>query len=394
MRIFFLRLTSIDALRGIAILGILFMNMPFHNNIYLGYVPFEPALLGDQIMGVVSSIFADGRFRTLFCLLFGAGIAIQYESFKKQKLDPMIFFKSRLNWLILFGFLHAVFLFGGDILMLYGITGFLLIKGIALTNDEIIKKAKFHLILGSILMLCFAAIIFFFPDPSSEVVRGSDEYLEAVELWYGNYPTQMAIQGGFAIFLIIISPFSMLWQTLGLMYLGVYLYRTDFFSHGFESGTLKKVVIAAIVSTALCVSPQILISDFSLNAVPILSSVSAIFVSLLYAHIVVKLSCNQNRLIAMFIAPGKIAFSLYITQSFVMAILLRWIMPEFNFTATLFDYFMIALAFTAVQLIAANIYVSKCKQGPLEQLWRKLYLNSARKKQAQFSDKETSQIHD
>ena len=72
-----MRSTSIDALRGIAILGILFMNIPFHGNMLLGYVPFQPMLESDKLMTLFYSIFADGRLRTLFYLLFGAGLAIQ-----------------------------------------------------------------------------------------------------------------------------------------------------------------------------------------------------------------------------------------------------------------------------------------------------------------------------
>ena len=380
-----MRITSIDALRGIAVLGILFMNMTFHSHIYLGYVPFDPMMFSDQIMGLINSIFADGRFRSLFCLLFGAGLAIQYEYFKKQNLDVTVFLKSRLNWLILFGFLHAVFIFGGDILMFYGLVGYLAIKGLALPIDLIWKKARFHLVVGCIVMFGFAATFYSFYDPSTEVIRGSTEYNEAMELWYGNYLTQAAIQAGFALMLIVIAPFSILWQTLGLMYLGVYLYRTEFFSNGFNSSTLKKTIAAAVVSTLLCVAPQMFLKDFPIDAIPLLSSISAIFVALLYAHIVVRLCREPKALISMFIAPGKIAFSLYIMQSIVMAILLRWVMPEFNDTATLFDYFLIVLIYTPIQVIAANMYMSKFEHGPLEAMWRKSYLKSAHKKQARIA---------
>lgn len=378
-----MRITSLDVLRGFAILGILLLNITFHSNIYLGYVPFDPALRNDQIMSALSSIFADGRFRTLFCLLFGAGLAIQYESFKRRNLNAMIYLKSRLNWLVLFGFLHAVFIFGGDILMFYGLTGFLLIKGLMLPNEQIMKRVKFHIILGSIVILAFTSVFYAFYDPSTEVTKGSEAYSEAYRSWYGNYLYQVLIQGGFAIALIIVSPISILWQTLGLMYLGVYLYRSNFFNTGFTPSTLKKIMLAAVVTTALCVTPQLFLQNFPLDAIPLLSSISAIFVALLYAHIIVKLCREPNMFMRLFVAPGKMAFTLYIAQSIVMAILLRWIMPEFNKTASLFDYFLIVVIYTPIQVIVANMYMRKFKQGPLEAFWRKRFLKSAQKKQAQ-----------
>ena len=95
-----MRSTSIDALRGIAILGILFMNIPFHANMLLGYVPFESMLSSDKLITLLYSIFADGRFRTLFCLLFGAGLAIQYESCIRKGIDTTIFLKSILAMMV------------------------------------------------------------------------------------------------------------------------------------------------------------------------------------------------------------------------------------------------------------------------------------------------------
>jgi uncharacterized protein len=71
-----MRIHSIDAIRGLAILGILFLNITFHQNFYTGYAFFEEPLLSDDIISLIDALFLDGRFRSLFCLLFGAGLAI------------------------------------------------------------------------------------------------------------------------------------------------------------------------------------------------------------------------------------------------------------------------------------------------------------------------------
>ena len=374
-----MRSTSIDVLRGIAILGILFMNIPFHANIYLGYLPFEPMLMSDKLMTLFYSIFADGRFRTLFCLLFGAGIAIQYDSCKRKGIDTTVFLESRLNWLLFFGFLHGVFVFGGDILMFYSVVGFVLIKGLSDHSDVLLKKARKHLFIGSGLILLFAILLVIFSDPSENIVRGSDQYLEELALWQGNYGFQTLINAGTSIGLLILSPLCIFWQTLGLMYLGVYLYRTDFFTQGFSSATFTKIVLCCIVSTILSITPQLLVDSFSAEAIPLLSSISAIFVGLVYAHIIVKLCQSSGSWLKIFANTGKVAFSLYILQSVVMAILLRWLMPSFGVTATHLDYFYIALSFTVFQILLANLYLLKFEQGPLEKLWRKLYSSSVDK---------------
>jgi uncharacterized protein len=96
-------------------------------------------------------------------------------------------------------------------------------------------------------------------------------------------------------------------------------------------------------------------------------------VALLYAHAVIKLINKKSRIIALFAAPGKIAFSLYILQSIAMALLLRQWNQDFHLTAHRIDYVLIALAFTFIQVGLAHIYLRYYNQGPLEYLWRKAY---------------------
>jgi uncharacterized protein len=375
-----MRTTSIDVLRGIAIMGILFMNIPFHSHILLGYVPFEPSLDTDKLISVIYSIFADGRFRTLFSILFGAGLAIQYESCLRKNIDIKIFLKSRLNWLLLFGFIHGVFVFGGDILMLYSVAGLLFIKGLSLETDVQLKKAIKFLIIGCLLALLFALMTLFFADMDERVVRGSESYLESMALWQGNYWYQTMLQAGFSLGLLIISPIFILWQVLGLMYLGSYLYRINFFRVGFSQATFAKITSLAIGTTLLCVLPQLLIDNVGLEVIPLLSSISAVFVALVYAHIIVKMCHSPGRLLNYLIAPGKVAFSLYILQSITMGLLLRWIMPSFTLEATMLDYFLIVCVYTIIQIVLANLYLQQFKQGPLEWLWRRAYLGSVERK--------------
>jgi uncharacterized protein len=371
-----MRLTSIDALRGIAILGILLMNIPFHANLELGYVPFNPMLLSDQVITLFNSIFADGRFRTLFCLLFGAGLAIQYDSCKRKEIDPAIFLKSRLNWLLFFGFIHGVFVFGGDVLMFYSLAGYFLIDGLSLDNKVLLQKSRKFLIIGCSIIFIFAVLMLIFADPSERIVRGTEEYFEFIEYWQGNLGYQTMINAGYSIGFLILSPLFILWQALGLMYLGSYLYRTGFFTQGFSQSALIKISVLAVVSTLLCIAPQILIKDIDLEVISAFSSISAIFVALVYAHIVVKLCQSTSRVMNVLATTGKVALSLYILQSIVMGVLLRWLMPEFSLEATHLDYLLIVIAFTVIQIVIAQLYLYKFKQGPLELLWRSLYTRS------------------
>jgi len=371
------RIQSIDILRGIAILGILFMNIYFHGSLITGYGELSPKPIMDTFIESVNTIFFDGRFRTLFCLLFGAGLAIQYNACKKKKLSPKVFLTSRLNWLIVFGIIHGVFIFGGDVLLLYSLSALTILSDLDLALKELYKKAIRYITVGSILAITFTLIMIIFAE-DSPMLRSSEDYIEMHDLWFSHYGYQVLIQGGIAFSLLLLSPLFIYWQVAGLMLLGAFLYRVGFFNSGFSAKQLHIVLIAALLFISIDIS-YIALFSISGEVSSVLSSVSAIFVALLYAHIIIRLTKKKSRFIALYAAPGKIAFSLYIFQSIFMALLLRTWQQDFHLTAHRIDYVMIALTFTLVQIGLAHLYLRYFSQGPLEYIWRKAYQRSLKK---------------
>lgn len=384
-----MRIQSIDVLRGIAILGILLMNIYFHGIMSLGYVPFDITPQSDILVDTFNAIFADGRFRTLFCILFGAGLAIQVKSCEKKGLNYQDFLKSRLNWLMIFGIIHGVFIFGGDILFLYAVCALVIIKKLTLPTRELFSKAKKWLIIGTVLNILFSGLAAFAAGFEPEMLRGSDTFLEEYNSWMGNYGYQVTIQAIFSAFLVISSPLWVFWQVAGLMLLGVYFYRTGFFKRGLTASQFKTFALAAAALTGLDIFMRLSYFGAGSEMSSLLASISAIFMSILYIHGVIYLLKNNHRWIEIFKAPGRMAFTLYIMQSVVLAVLLRWVFPEVHLTATMIDYFAMALGFILFQLVFANWYLSRFKQGPLEALWRKAYLASFAKKQAKLQQAES-----
>jgi len=379
-----MRLHSLDAIRGVAILGILIMNIPYHVNILVGYAHFAHPLLTDQIVSFLQLIFADGRFRTLFSILFGAGLAIQYGHCEKNKYNPSLFIKTRLNWLLLFGALHALFIFGGDILMYYAICGMIARKYLMNDNAALMTKARNFLIIGGAVIVVMFAAMLVFSSPDDLMIRGSDNYQEQLSVWRSGYIIQMLAQGGVALAFLVFACIVMIWQTLGLMLLGVYLFRSGFFVNGFSPQLFRKILIAGIVSTLIPMQPLILQSIYMEEFAVMLSSISAIFVALVYAHLLVKCQQRENWLYSTLRNCGRMAFSLYLLQSICMAILFRAIMPHINpafeETMTRTDLLVIVVVFTAIQMLLANVVMNTFGQGPFEKLWRYCYLRNFYKK--------------
>src|SRR4029077_4428830 len=114
-----------DALRGVALLGILLMNIPVFalGQYFSESFRSDPTNVNFWVSGSIS-VFFEGKMRALFGMLFGAGVVL-FVSKKEQTGKPVTgLFYRRMFWLILFGLIHAhLILWIGDILYLYGFCG-------------------------------------------------------------------------------------------------------------------------------------------------------------------------------------------------------------------------------------------------------------------------------
>ncbi|HEY0208321.1 DUF418 domain-containing protein YeiB [Acerihabitans sp.] len=120
------RIAMLDCARGMAILGILLMNITAFGLPKAAYL--NPAFMGapsaaDAWTWAIMDMVAQVKFLTLFALLFGAGL---------QMLLPRggLWIQSRLFWLMGFGLIHAIFFWDGDILLDYGLVGLLCLGAI------------------------------------------------------------------------------------------------------------------------------------------------------------------------------------------------------------------------------------------------------------------------
>jgi uncharacterized protein len=111
--------TFADELRGFALLGIGFVNAPFLGISAEGFSQDSVATWYDRAAALLTVALAQGKFYLLFAFLFGYSLRyiIKNDRCAARR------FKRRLIGLGLIGIFHAIFLFVGDILLLYGVIG-------------------------------------------------------------------------------------------------------------------------------------------------------------------------------------------------------------------------------------------------------------------------------
>lgn len=139
----------LDALRGFALLGICVANAGYFS-LYIFQTTAQkaqfPSAKWDRWLDFLLSAFVDGKFYSLFSLLFGAGFSIIIARQPVTTSNNLTIFFRRLLILAVLGLLHSFLLWDGDILFFYAITGAFLPLFRNYTNKR--------LVIISLLLLC------------------------------------------------------------------------------------------------------------------------------------------------------------------------------------------------------------------------------------------------
>jgi len=155
------RISSVDILRGCALLGILVLNIQDFGDVSMAHdVPLgssisifsgrHPHL--DFVALLISWLFFEGKMRALFSMLFGAGVILLTRRAEQRDKEAADIYTRRNMWLMLIGLLHGCLIWSGDILFDYGFEGLLFLYPLRRLN------AKTLLWSGSLLSLFIAPI--------------------------------------------------------------------------------------------------------------------------------------------------------------------------------------------------------------------------------------------
>lgn len=136
-----MRIDAMDILRGFALIGILIMNIEWFNRPISELGSANSALAGlDHVTGWLVRCFVEGKFYKLFALLFGMGFAVMINSAIEAGKPFGAWFVRRMVVLFVFGVLHLVFLWEGDILHDYAFAGLMLLALIYLFRTKRLQK--------------------------------------------------------------------------------------------------------------------------------------------------------------------------------------------------------------------------------------------------------------
>jgi uncharacterized protein len=381
------RIHSLDLLRGFAVLGILIMNITSFSQISMAYMnpTIGAGLEGyNQYFHAFNYIFADTRFMSIFSMLFGAGVVLFTQRIEAKGKRVAALHYKRMFWLLLFGLIHAYFIWVGDILVTYAICGSLVFffrkKSIrtlfimAVILFLIPISLKFMTYYGMPADALESTFAFFHPSAEqiasqTQAMRGS--YLEQMPL-----RVEDAIQIQTLVFMI-----EMFWRASAMMLLGMILYRKGILSAEKSTAYYKKLMwvgfVPGLILSGIGLS-QVYASEWNAAYVMNIGAnykfVSGLFMALGYIGLVIWCYKKgifkkfQNRLRA----TGRMAFTNYIGMSVICTLLFNGHGLGLFGTLDRLQQFLIVISVWVLILIISPLVLKNYRLGPLEWLWRKL----------------------
>jgi uncharacterized protein len=384
------RLENIDLIRGIALLGLPFMNIINFAMPMSAY--WNPTSYGnDDFLNhplyIFFHLFADQKFMGLFSLLFGAGIILFAEKLQASGRKAGLIHYSRQFWLLVIGCLHAFFLWEGDILIIYAVIGMLLYP---LKN----LKAKWLMVM-SLLMLLLAAYM------SSMMINNAninddnwqeltilyspslDQIEELKSSYLGSYSDVLSqIRGenmngdGSVIFKFM---FGVIIKVVAMMLLGMSLFKAGILTNNFSKQLYKGLIIC-------CGSVGLLITTwglywnysnqwsmeafFSQGYWP--NIIGAAATTIAYAALIILWfnSSSLNWLKQKIQAVGRMALTNYLTQSIICAFIFYGYGLGWYGSFSRLELLPIIIGIGIFQVIFSSFWLTYFKQGPFEWIWR------------------------
>jgi len=378
------RILFIDTLRGMALFGILAANMraffaPLDAYDNIGILFHSRA---DVLTQVFIDTFIQGKFISIFSFLFGLGFAIQMSRAQARGVRFLGFYSRRLLALALFGLIHGIFIWAGDILLTYAFSGAILLLFRNRKQKTLLWWAgglfSLPIVVGTFFIALYYtrfrphwmnpkppdfsklhAIVHIYASGTARQILGQN-WVE----WKGLLPAQL-----FAIYAV------------GLFLLGMWVWRAGIVQRLDDYKPVLKRACAwclplglflnAYVAIAGAVTPPNRISLFVASAT-LIHFLASHILSAGYVSGLALLFMRQNwrRILRPFAAVGRMALTDYLMQSVLCTLFF------YHYTTGLYGRIGPALGLVptvilyGAQVVFSNWWLKRYRFGPMEWLWR------------------------
>ncbi|MBE1553263.1 DUF418 domain-containing protein [Sporosarcina limicola] len=365
------RVNSIDGIRGWSLFGILLANLLIFQYGIFGKdeIAYFDLSSGNLFSYYFTKIFIEGAFMPIFTFIFGYSLILMKNSLERKQLRVKWHLFRRFIVLMVFGLLHSIFLWEGDILFLYGLMGIFLLLFVN-------RKPKTLLIWAVILFSIITAGSFFNSGEDFELTSAEkmatylDETMTAYSTGtYGeikdhrNNEDPMELDGGEAAFMLLLMPILL----SPLFLFGMYAAHRKWLLDPLKEKRTYWIGILLFIPLGLFLK-----NAHYLGSLPDMAETGGIILSLgyisLFAFAYTKL--HAHPLLTAFENVGKLSLTNYITQTVICTFIF------YGYGLGLFGKLgatggiILGIAIFSLQVVGSTLYLKYFNQGPLEKLMR------------------------
>ena len=380
------RIQELDVLRGVAVAGILLANvLVFFGIVFMrpDRVAALPTAALDTGALFLDKVLVDGKFYSVFSLLFGIGFGLQLARGGDAAFPR---FKRRLRILLAIGAIHAFLIWAGDILMLYALLGFTMPWFARKSNHELLRWTVILLAIPTALYVVALAGWTLAGSGATPVQSGAGlpaEFLAILEAM-GRGGVRDAFIGNLVFLagrwadLVATVRFP---KVLGMFVLGLWTVRAGLaLSPAGHRATLVRWSLLGwgvglptnvIAAVALLRGPYLPPSVGGFLGV-VMQAVGVPMLALGYAATVALLVVDGRRLVTVFAPVGRMALTNYLMHSIFCVVL------SYGFGFALWwrigasTALAIAAAIIVLQIPLSAWWLTRFRFGPIEWIWRRL----------------------
>ena len=382
------RFESLDVLRGVAILGILMLNVQAFLMAPNAYI-FPPAHMdatgANATAWFIQHVFFEQKFITIFSALFGAGMLLMVgeEPDASRKLHF-----SRMRWLLVFGLVHMFIFWFGDILTAYALAGFIIVFFRRMSPVKLFVWGAFWTALAGLLFVGLMAAFMLAPPDMDAADLGmsytSEQLSDIVGAFQDGFLASRldnVINGAGGLFTV----FFLGGRIIGVMFFGMALFKLGFFT---ATWSVRSYVLSLLIGLGVGTplawfgGMNALESEFALRELWVhigTNYIASLFMAFGYASLVM-LVCKAPwaKIVRYpFAAAGRMAFTNYLGQTFIMVFLaVGGIGMGLFGQLERVEQIQLVMGVWVFQLVFSVVWLQVFRMGPLEWLWRSLSYGS------------------
>lgn len=394
------RIVTLDIVRGVAVMGILAMNIVAFAMPVQAYA--NPLAYGaDEAIdfGVYAFNFVavDGKMRGLFSVLFGASmllVALRAEAATES--ETAVTYR-RLIWLLLFGMLHYYLIWFGDILIGYALVGM-----VAWTFRRMEPRALVGWAVALVLVqLAIMGSLAFYAHSLAAAVAGPNPSPADLTAWQelsrdAAVPSGALLREDLALYLgpwsgiverqvtdeaMMPYFFTVMFgaETLAYMLLGMAGLKSGFLTGEWDDGRYRKVArsfLAISIPAYVLLVALIFADGFTVPGLFTYSFAATVpfrpLMILAYAALIIVATRRGGWLVERIAAAGRAAFTNYLGTSIVMTfVFYGWGLGYYG-SLDRAELWLVVIAMWVVMLAWSKPWLDRFQYGPIEWLWRSL----------------------